>query len=140
MAGEDRTGVLVSWDNATIHNFKARLAELGLHPTQLIDLPPHSPDLHQLIEHVFARLKQQLVVAMYRLGWEKVTPQIAIDMVLSLLNNTFDTVCTPSVLQRDLHNVINCYKIVAAPTNSQVWVNDHWVSGTDGGWPPKGFR
>ena len=139
-AAQDHTAVFASWDNAPIHNFKKRLAELGLHATKLIDLPPHSPDLHQLIEHVFARLKHQLVIALYRLSWENVTPEKVVAITLSLLNNTCEQVCTPALLQRDLLNLVNCYKIVAAPTTRYVQVNNHLVQGTEGGWPPKGFR
>jgi hypothetical protein len=139
-AAQDNTAVFVSWDNAPIHNFKQRLAELGLDATKLIALPPHSPDLHQLIEHVFGRLKRALVVALYYMGWQNATPEKVRDAVLSLLDNTRDTVCTPALLQKDLKNLINCYKIVEAPYSRMILINDHYVHGSAGDWPPKGYR
>ena len=139
-AAKDCRPMFVSWDNAPIHNFKDRLAELGLDAGKLIALPPHSPDLHQLIEHVFARLKRELVIALYYMGWENVTPEKASGAILSLLDNTRERVCTPGLLQQDLLNVVNCYKVVGAPTTSHINIKDHWVAGSEGGWPPKGFR
>jgi hypothetical protein len=139
-AAQDNTAVFVSWDNARIHNFKQRVAELGLDATKLIALPPHSPDLHQLIEHVFGRLKRALVVALYHIGWQNVTPEKVIAAVLSLLDNTRDTVCTPGLLQEDLKNLVNCYKIVQAPYSHLMLINDRLWHGSAGNWPPKGFR
>jgi hypothetical protein len=139
-AAKDFTPVFVSWDNARIHDFKQRVVELGLDSTKLIALPPHSPDLHQLIEHVFGRLKRELVVALYKMGWQNVTPEKVIAAVLSLLDNTRDRVCTPDLLQEDLKNLVNCYKVVQASCETGVWINDQFWHGTAGGWPPKGFR
>lgn len=138
-AERNRHAFFASWDNATIHKFKDRLQQLGLDTAKYIQLPPHSPDLHMLIEHTFGRLKHQLVIALYQMHWN-VDPQRAINCILSLLDNTHDAVCSPITLQKDIANLKNCYKVVAARTDTHVFVNQHWVQGTHGNWPPKGCR
>ncbi len=87
-------------------------------------------EVRRAAECVFGRLKRELVVALYKMGWQNVTPEKVIAAVLSLLDNTRDRVCTPDLLQEDLKNLVNCYKVVQASCETGVWINDQFWHGT----------
>lgn len=135
-AQQGQHAVFVSWDNATIHQFTQPLDDLGLHPTQYLELPPLSPDLHQLVEHSLGRVKQQLVVTLSKAGWDNVDA----DAVRVALNGIIPAVCAPTIMQADMHNVISCYHVVSTPVGQGSWDGQKWVQGTGGGYGPKGVR
>jgi len=56
---------LISMDNPHFHHVSPDLIDLR---DELLVLPKYSPDLHQLIEHPFGVIKQELVNQIYRSG------------------------------------------------------------------------
>jgi hypothetical protein len=52
-------GPYYSWDNASWHQ-ALNLEDVGLKESDKWQLPPNSPDMHKVIEHVVGRVKQQL--------------------------------------------------------------------------------
>lgn len=136
-AQQGRHGVLVSWDNASFHNFGG-VTGLGLSEAQHLVLPAHSPDLHQIIEHCFARLKQQLVVLLYKLGWDNVTPQAVADAVLQLCRG--DKVASADIIRAELPRLPKLYRVLSTPKGQTFFDGMHHVQGSGGDWPPKGYR
>jgi hypothetical protein len=125
---------MVSLDNASIHNPKDYHQSLGW-PATWISHPAHSPDLHQIIEHRFAELKQWLVNRIYQIGWDRCDVRVIRQLVLE-----FCWGITPEKIQADLENLKLCYKIVAAPAGQVITVGQRSYLGTGGGWPAKRFR
>jgi hypothetical protein len=125
---------LVSVDNASIHGLQDTQHNLG-YPGTFLMHPPHSPDLHQVIEHRFAELKQYLVDRVYQIGFEccnaKLLRQIVVEYAATI---------TPAKIQADIQNLIKCYKVVAADSNTEVQFGHESYKGVAGGWPPKRFR
>lgn len=97
--------------------------------------PAHSPDLHQVIEHRFAELKQHLVNRVYQLGFENVTTA-----ALRLFVLEYCMTITPQLIQADIQNLVKCYQVVRTPIGSSLLINNRSVDGVAGGWPPKHFR
>jgi hypothetical protein len=137
---------LVSVDGASIH-------KVGKMPTphprprpsypnymlgyasQFLPHPAHSPDLHQVIEHRFAEMKQYLVNRVYQLGFENVTSASLRQFVLEYCRTI-----TPQVIQADIRNLVECYQVVRTPVGCSVLINGRPVDGVGGGWPPKHYR
>lgn len=130
--------VVASWDNASMHTFK--VSQVGLTQAQHLVLPPHSPDLHQIIEHCFARLKQELVVKLYHLGWDNVTPEVVAREVLELCEAEHGTVASAAVIKADLAHLPRLYRVLSTPKGQYVFDGSRWVQGSGGDWPPKGYR
>ena len=126
--------MLVSWDNASIHQFPGGVARLGLQPDQYLELPPQSPDFHQLIEHCFGNLKNDLVVALYKQFWEAPRKETQ-DWVIAWCH-----ALKPSKLQKGLAKLPVLYRIVSAPKGYPVWDGHKFTEGTGGDWAPKGWR
>jgi hypothetical protein len=103
--------------------------------SQFLPHPPHSPDLHQVIEHRFAEMKQHLVNRVYQLGFQNVTTAALRHFVLEYCHSI-----TPQLIQADLRNLVNCYQVVRTPVGSSVLIDGKPVDGVGGGWPPKRFR
>lgn len=55
---------LFCYDNDQVQ-VKARLSVMGLKPWQRVEIPPHSPDFNQPIEHVFNTIKSELRNELY---------------------------------------------------------------------------
>lgn len=138
LAQQHRHRVVASWDNASMHTF--RVSKVGLTPTQHLALPPHSPDLHQIIEHCFARLKQELVAKLYKLGWDNVTPEVVAREVLALCEDQHGTVASAAVIRADLAHLPRLYRVLSTPKGQYVFDGNRWVQGSGGDWPPKGYR
>lgn len=125
---------MISMDNPNFHNV-SKLIEFGA--DELLPLPKYSPDLHQLIEHPFGGIKQQLANRLYRLGASLVDTdmQVLMDMVVELCHQI-----TPDKVTSQVQNLKDCYKVVAAPRTEGVTINDTYYAGVEGGRPPKRFR
>ncbi len=52
-------GPFYSWDNASFHT-SMKLHDVGLSEEDMWLLPPNSPDMHKVIEHVVGRVKRAL--------------------------------------------------------------------------------
>ena len=140
---------LVSVDGASIHKLKKfpepnpcsregsdepSKYHLGFNST-FLPHPAHSPDLHQVIEHRFAGLKQHLVNRVYQLGFRNVTMAALRFFVLEYCASI-----TKETIRADIRNLINCLQVVRTPLGSSVVINGKAVDGVGGGWPPKHFR
>jgi hypothetical protein len=125
-------GLLVSWDNASIHGFKGYkggYAELGIDETQHIVLPPKSPDLHQVVEHCFGRLKAELVAAMYKVGWAHITKEWVLRWVIDWCR-----AIEPATLQKDLQHLPKLYRVVSTTTGEHFTYNGEHLVGSGGGY------
>jgi hypothetical protein len=123
-------GMLVSWDNASIHGFKCYkggYAELGIDETQHIVLPPKSPDLHQVVEHCFGRLKAELVAAMYKVGWARITKGWVIQWVIDWCKAIDST-----ALQKDLHHLPKLYRVVSTTAGEHFTYDGEHLVGSGG--------
>lgn len=140
---------LVSVDGASIHRV-GRMPTPHPHPpgwrpaspnyqlgyaSTFLPHPPHSPDLHQVIEHRFAELKQYLVNSVYQVGFGNVTSELLRAFVLE-----YCSTITPQLIQADILNLVKCYQVVACRVGASVLINGKSVAGVGGGWPPKQFR
>ena len=137
LAGKSLYGLLVSWDNASIHKFdgcRGDYQELGIDPCQHIVLPARSPDLHQLIEHCFGRLKAELVAAMYKVGWSRVTEAWVLQWVIDWCN-----AIKPETLQQDLYTLPKLYHAVSMPKGQIATVEVEKVVGTAGWYAKRGL-
>lgn len=107
---------------------------LGVVPLQHIVLPARSPDLHLLVEHCFGRLKPDLVVAMYNVGWENVRQEWAVRWVLD-----WCIAIDPKTIRADMKHLPKLYTAVSKP-RGEVWnVDGTVVVGTAGGYAKKGI-
>jgi hypothetical protein len=125
-------GMLVSWDNASIHGFKGYkggYAELGIHDTQHIVLPPKSPDLHQVVEHCFGRLKAELVAAMYKVGWSHITKEWVLQWVIDWCR-----AIQPETLQKDLQHLPKLYRVVSTTAGEHFTYEGQQLVGSGGGY------
>ncbi len=125
---------LVSLDNASIHSLQDTRHNLG-YPGAFVIHPAHSPDLHQVIEHRFAELKQYLVDRVYQIGFERCNVQLLRQIVLE-----YAATITPGKIKADIQNLIKCYQVVAADSDTEVHFGHESYKGVAGGWPPKRFR
>ena len=123
-------GMLVSWDNASIHGFKGYKGgyqALGIDETQHVVLPPKSPDLHQVVEHCFGRLKAELVAAMYKAGWDNITKQWALQWVIDWCK-----MIKPETLQEDLQHLPKLYHVVSMPEGQHFTLDGARLVGSGG--------
>ena len=71
---------IFSYDNNKIQKH-AKLADMGITPEERLELPTYSPDMHKVIEHVFAILKGQLQEEMLKNNPPKMDSATAQHMV-----------------------------------------------------------
>ena len=64
---DPRQPPLFCYDNDKVQQI-ARLSKMGLKHWQQVDIPPHSPDFNQPIEHVFHTIKSELRDELYAYG------------------------------------------------------------------------
>lgn len=125
---------MISMDNPHFHNVSPELVDLS---GQVLELPEYSPDLHQIIEHPFGSIKQDVINEIYRVGFA------VLDGGMQFLRNEVVRLCqriTPEQVAGGIQGLIDCYKVVAAPRTGGVMINRTWVPGVEGGRPPKRFR
>ena len=131
----------LSMDNPNFHHVHPHLCNLVDDETgyeHLLELPKYSPDLHQIVEHPFANVKQGTVVDIYKQGWH-----VAVEGDVKLLRDMVLSRClaiTPQQVESGLKQLKECYQVVAAPTTEDVTINGHSYQGVEGGRPPKRFR
>jgi hypothetical protein len=127
---------VLSIDNPHFHNVEG-VFTLNK-PGHWIHLPlcSYSPDLHQVIEHLFGQLKRQLVNDIYAHGnWD------AIDMAwLRQWVLNFCQQITPAQIKRAVKQMPDVYRVVAADCGTLVQVGQQCYEGVQGGWPAKGLR
>jgi transposase len=135
--------LLLSVDNASIHRLPAGRWDPTDKGALLLRVPPHSPDLHQVIEHLFGQLKPWLVQQLYACNWAQwrawtLTQRAA--KVRALVLQWCREHVTPQAISSQFEQLKQCYEVVAAPTTQQVMVGSHFVDGTGGGYPSKALR
>lgn len=132
----------LSWDNARIHRLPAGY-DLAAQNAVYHPLPPLSPDLHQMIEHVFGELKQyiaQHIYAISRVAWMGSSQEGRAEHVRQAVVKWCEDKLKPEHFHQSLQRLQDCYRVVAAPIHQQVQVGDRTVAGTGGDYPPKHFR
>lgn len=134
--GDDRNRLFrVSMDNPSIHQIPISMLNYGQTTGTLVQLPAYSPDLHQVIEHRFANMKQYLVQCIYRDGWGNVTQQHLRQYVLDYCKTI-----TPELIKGEVERLKDCYRVVAAAEGSVVQVGQRQYVGTNGKFAPKPLR
>lgn len=129
--------VVVQWDNASIHGFekyKGGYSQLNITKGHRITVPPYSPDFQQPVEHCFGRLKQDLVAAMYKVGWVNITPEWVVRWVLDWCH-----CIKPATIQADLLRLPKLYWAVSTPKGQSVIVDGESIQGTGGGYAKGGI-
>lgn len=128
--------LMFSMDNAPIHNVKPEMVNFG-QTSLLLPHPANSPDLHQVVEHRFADMKQHVVTRMYQVGFDTVqqNPALLQQFVLEYCQTI-----TPQLIESELENLVKCYQVVACPGYSAVVIDGKNVEGVGGNWPRKGLR
>lgn len=127
---------VLSIDNPNFHNVKELINLRKPGHWSHLPLPSYSPDLHQVIEHLFGQLKRQLVNDIYKeANWD------AIDMAwLRQWVVGFCQQITPAQIKHAVAKLPDVYRVVAADAGTLVQVGDSLIEGVQGGWPPKRFR
>lgn len=110
---------LFSFDNPPIHN-KAPLASIGMQQAERVDLPPCSPDMHKVIEHVFGSLTGGMNASLARDPALRSTP-----MYKAELERLFHAMITPEGVGRDVESLPDTYQ---------------GILDVGGGWPDKTLR
>lgn len=119
---------LYSFDNASIHNMEL-LEELGItagDDGNRVPLPAKSPDMHKVIEHVFAILEG----AMQKLLHED--PSLTKGrQYAAALRQLFRSVITQQSVEKDIRSLMPLYKML---------LRSRGRGGVEGDWPPAKFR
>lgn len=135
-AARDGFQLLVSWDNASFHpNTPQELAQLGLTQEQLIGPPANSPDFHEMIEHRFGEVKEEVVCVLYRAGFDNIDPHKVACAAKDLCWRI-----TPAKVAADIPQQIFAYKVVAADESVTLSSGNKSYQGTNGGYGPRGVR
>lgn len=123
---------LFSWDNNHSQTAKVVDKKLFFHDTPLasgetyniddhkIPIPPYSPDMHRIIEHVFNRLVHNLYARIYRFPEQFKTPKDVADL---LVHAFFEM--TAESIAKDVEQMPELYA---------------WLVNNGGKWPPRGMR
>ena len=130
----------LSYDNAGAHNgHEALLRTLGL---QRVPLSPHSPDIHKVIEHTFARFKRRVAELLYAQ-----LPQLpegrrpSLAVVAKVVADALKAAATRDAIAGDVASLPHTLQIIATERLQEVELsNGRVVLGSGGDWPPKGFR
>lgn len=133
LARSNKHRVFVSMDNPSIHPSAAAAVCVGIPAESYVQLPPRSPDLHQIVEHANNRFKQGLARACTLNRFE----DLDIWAIFGMLPGIAQTITAESI-QADLANLIDCYRIVSTDEGKPVEGLDG-VVGTGGGYTPHIF-
>lgn len=109
-----------SFDNPPIHN-RAALATIDIKPEDRVRLPPRSPDMHKVIEHIFGTLTRAMNVSLAKDPTLNTVPKYKAE-----LERLFKSVITPESVRKD---------VASLPATYDCILND-----VDGGWPPANLR
>ena len=110
---------LFSYDNPPIHN-KAPLEEIGMQQSERVDLPPRSPDMHKVIEHVFGTLTGGMNASLAKDPAMKSAPQYKAE-----LERLFASMITSESVSKDVESLPATYQ---------------GILDVEGGWPDKSLR
>ncbi len=96
-------GPFYSWDNASFHT-SLKLQDVGLSETDMWLLPPNSPDMHKVIEHVVGRVKRALREELCDNANIK-----TVEQVKRVCRDVFFRITTESI-RKDIDSLPNTYK------------------------------
>jgi len=108
---------------------------MGLDPSQRLPLPPYSPYLHKVPEHLIGRCKRDFMGALLVHPHVRTASEMQ-DLLRHVALNMpqqhiIDDVCTLKLT----------YKMVATPKGQEfAWGDGKTYVGTGGDWPPHRFR
>jgi hypothetical protein len=111
---------MFSYDNNKIQK-QAKLADMGISPEEKLELPAYSPDMHKVIEHVFAILKGQLQAEMLRNNPARLSPATAQHMVEVYLRHGI----SKEGIQKDVKSLPVTWHIICTGEGD-------WAVGPDG--------
>lgn len=114
-----------SFDNATIHDMEV-LEEVGITWENRVPLPPRSPDMHKVIEHVFGTLEGAMQEALHEDHSLTRGREYA-----ALLRTLFKQRITALSIQKDIRSLYPLYDMLHKSKAE---------GGVEGDWPPAKFR
>lgn len=114
-----------SFDNAAIHDM-GQLEDLAITWEDRVELPPRSPDMHKVIEHVFGTLEIAMQEALHDDPGLTRGHQYA-----ALLRDLFKSRITPQSVQKDIKSLYPLYRLLHRSKK---------YGGVGGDWPPARFR
>ncbi len=120
-----KTKPLYSQDNATWHKH-AKLEEIGIGPADLMPLPPNSPDMHKVIEHVVNNTCTNFFN--YLLDHPDVT---SLQGVKDAFIQAFYTGNRVASIRADVDSLLKTYDVIHRKKTN---------GGTEGDWPSAKFR
>lgn len=131
--------VWVSYDNPKIHQ------GVTLPPrVQRVRLPPYSPDLHCVIEHVFGRVEPRLPGLCAQQAQLAPGKRVPLTAVRALIESTIREETTQAVISADARRLVITLQIVAAGEGEAFEVEHDGrtrvLCGTAGGFAPKAWR
>lgn len=118
-------GPFYSWDNASWHA-SVKLENVGLTTADKWELPPNSPDMHKVIEHVVGNVKRALrnkLVDNARL--------CTVERLKPACEDVFFNQIAKESVQKDIDSLPNTYKHIHAKKNQ---------GGTEGNWAQARYR
>jgi len=105
----DKMQPLYSIDNATVHTD----VPMVICPTDLLHVPPNSPDMHKVVEHIFNclmhRLKHRVFPAMCE--DHKHNP-MSIDRWIQVVLAELELVATPEAIRADIATLPDTYRYI----------------------------
>jgi hypothetical protein len=118
-------GPYYSWDNASWHQ-AADLSTIGIKHEHRLPLPPNSPDMHKVIEHVVGNTKRRMK--------ECLCDNAALTSVKDVkkaMEKVFYTKNKVTSIRKDINSLPGTYKIIH---------DKLCAGGTEGNWAPARCR
>lgn len=129
---------LFSWDNAAVQR-PASLDRMGITEAERVPLPDYSPDMHKVIEHMFGLLKPMVKKQVVMPGKAKVDALEAMALVKECWEELGKR--TRKSIKKDAKGLKLTWLIISTPDGEPTEaVGGKTLTGTGGGWAPKGFR
>lgn len=129
----------LSFDNASCHNIMPTVYETR--GFKRVPLSAHSPDMHKVIEHTFARFKSVLHHRIYENFAKTGVVQPSKDDVKRLIEEALREVAKPTTIAADQQSLPITLQIIASDEGQRFTVADgREFEGSGGNWPPRGFR
>lgn len=129
----------LSFDNASNHDINADVwTTRGL---ERVPLSTHSPDIHKVIEHTFARFKTLLHQKIFENFARKGVVQPSMHEVRRLIEEALHEVAKPATIAADQKTLPVTLQIIKHDEGQRFRLADgREFEGSGGNWPPKGFR
>lgn len=129
----------LSWDNASNHSLPKATVERG--GFQRVELSAHSPDIHKVVEHTFARFKPRLHGQLYARFAARGVAEPSMDEVRVELESALAWAARAETIAADQASLHITLGIIATEVGQQYVMPDgRHFDGSGGNWPPRGFR